>query len=493
MIQYFPPYNNSGENIKVELDLSNYATKKDIKDITHIDTSSYALKTNLAALKTEVDKIDTDKLKTVPDDLAKLSNVVKNDVVKKTEYNTLKNKVHAIDTSGFATRTKFTTDTNALDDKIDKIEKKIPDISGLATKSSVTRLITEAEDYTDKVKKKIPDISGLTSKTELTAVENKIPDVSGLATASALTAVENKIPDITSLITKTDFDAKLKNISDRATNNKSKDLLLDNELKKLKALVDSTAKKKSDEAQKENSFNRGFFYYLQQSYLFYDCKMGSFQFTAGKISTWKSTGIFNYLGNSNMNAVGDSKSVLPELKNDGRMHVSLSGNHFQQNKVIIPNNNNVINIYCVYKIDPIASARDDTFTIQNALFGAVEITKNADTSKYNYKEYGICFDEGRTFSKGNINNGRNVLIFDVDESSLVHANNKANNIYVMGDLFVQGINDTTLYAEKVYSQNFSQASKKFVLSLHYNGDNSYLFVNGKQELKFKCRTEHLVK
>ena len=64
--------------------------------------------------------------------------------------------------------------------------------------------------------------------------------------------------------------------------------------------------------------------------------MGSFQYTAGKIPTWKSAGTFNYLGNSNMNAVGDSKSVLPELKNDGRMHVSLSGNHFQQNKVIIP-------------------------------------------------------------------------------------------------------------------------------------------------------------
>ena len=182
MSQYFLPYNNSSENIKVELDLSNYATKKDIKDITHVDTSSYALKTNLAALKTEVDNIDTDKLKTVPNDAAKLSNDVnKNDVVKKTEYNTLKNEVGAIDTSGFVTRTKCTTDINALDDKIHKIEKKIPDISGLATKLSVTRLITEQEDYTDKIKKKIPDISGLASKTELTAVENKIPDVSGFS------------------------------------------------------------------------------------------------------------------------------------------------------------------------------------------------------------------------------------------------------------------------------------------------------------------------
>ena len=460
MSQYFPPYNNSIENIKIKLDLSNYATKKYIKDITHVDTSSYTLKINLANLKTEVDKIDTDKLKTVPDDLAKLSNVVKNDVVKKADYNTLKNKVDAIDTSVFVTRTKFVTDTNALDDKIDKIEKKIPDIRGLATKSSVTRLITEQEDYTDTVKKKIPDISGLASKTELTTVENKIPDVSGLATASALTAVENKIPDITSLVTKTDFDAKLKNISNRVTSNKSKDLLLDNELTKLKTLVGFSAKIKFGELQKENSFNRGFFYCLQQSYIVYDCKMGSFQFTAGKISTWKSTGIFNYLGNSNINAVGDSKSVLPELKNDGRMHFSLSGNHFQQNKVIIPNNNNVINIYCIYKINPIASTRDDTFTVQNVLFGAVEITKNADTSKYKYKGYSVCFEEGGTFSMGNINNGRKVLIFGVDESSLVHSNNKVNNIYVMGDGIVHGINDTTLYAGKTYSQNFTQSSNK---------------------------------
>ena len=125
----FPPYNNSSENIKVELDLSSYATKKDIKDITHVDTSSYALKTKLANLKSEVDKIDIDKLKTVPNGLAKLSNVVENDVVKKTIYNTLKTKVDAINTSGFVTRTKFTTDTNALDDKIAKVEKKIPDVS----------------------------------------------------------------------------------------------------------------------------------------------------------------------------------------------------------------------------------------------------------------------------------------------------------------------------------------------------------------------------
>ena len=231
---------------------------------------------------------------------------------------------------------------------------------------------------------------------------------------------------------------------------------------------------------------------MDQSYLVYDYKLASFNFTAGKITTWKSTGIFNYIGNSNMNSVAGSGGDLPVLKNDGRMHVYLNGNHFQQNKVIIPNNNNVINIYYVYQIEPISSSRDNTFPVQNALFGAMQITKNTDTSKYKYKGYGICFDEGGLFSIGNINNARKEIIFEVHENSVIHSNNKANNIFIMGDAFVQVINDTTLYAEKMFSQNFTQPSTKFVLSLHYNGDDSYLFVNGKQELKFKAKTESLV-
>ena len=89
---------------------------------------------------------------------------------------------------------------------------------------------------------------------------------------------------------------------------------------------------------------------------------------------------------------------MPIVKNDERMYVYLEGSHFQQNNVLTLNNdhvinNNVINIYIVYKLDPIASIRDTNFTIQNALFGAMQITKNADTSKYYYKGYGICFDE----------------------------------------------------------------------------------------------------
>ena len=92
--QYFPkPYEAFGGDINVTVDLSNYATKDDIKNITHVDTSSFVLKTNLANLKSEVDKLDVDKLKPIPTDLSKLSNVVKNDVVKKTDYNKLVAKV----------------------------------------------------------------------------------------------------------------------------------------------------------------------------------------------------------------------------------------------------------------------------------------------------------------------------------------------------------------------------------------------------------------
>ena len=172
MSKYFPPYNNSSKNIKVELDLSNYATKDDVKNITHVDMSSYASKTNLAALKTEVDRIDTDKLKTVPGHLAKLSNVVKNVVVKKTEYNALKTKVDGIDTSAFITRTKFTADTNALDNKIDKVDKKIP---------VLTNFVTTARLNHEK--------NLLATKTALATVENKISDISNLATKASLSSL----------------------------------------------------------------------------------------------------------------------------------------------------------------------------------------------------------------------------------------------------------------------------------------------------------------
>ena len=146
------------------------------------------------------------------------------------------------------------------------------------------------------------------------------------------------------------------------------------------------------------------------------------------------------------------------------------------------------------------SNRSDTFTIQNALLGAMQITENADTSKCKYKGYGICFDEGEEFTQGrkegNFNHtttARNVIIFGADMSFSKHASNKANNIYVMGKAYIQKINDTTIYTEKMFYRNFTDPGKKFVISLHYNGENNYLFVNGKEELKFKAKTDQIIK
>ena len=189
MSTYYPPYKGSTNNIKVELDLTNYATKTDLKNIIHTDVSSFASKTNLLALKTEVDKIDIDKLKAVPDDLAKLSNIVKNEVVKKTDFSA----------DNCVTRTKFSTGTNSLDEKIDEVDKKIPDVSGLTTKSSVTILIKNLDDRIDKLK--INDYAKKTSLTNYiltstfnsksTELENKIKDADIIA-KSAVTK-ENSI------------------------------------------------------------------------------------------------------------------------------------------------------------------------------------------------------------------------------------------------------------------------------------------------------------
>ena len=242
MSQYFPkPYEPFGGDINVTVDLSNYATKDDIKSITHVDTSSFALKTNLANLNTEVDKLDIDKLVPIPVDLSKLSDLVKNDVVKKTDYNKLVTKVDNLDTSGLVKKTDYNT-------KITEIEGKIPDISGLATKTALTA-----------VENKIPSISNLATKTALTTVENKIPSIGGLVKKTdyntKITDIENELnnhnhdkyvatsefntlaADVfnarlaqANLITKTDFDAKLSSLNKKITANKTKYFLNDTDL-----------------------------------------------------------------------------------------------------------------------------------------------------------------------------------------------------------------------------------------------------------------------
>ena len=176
MSHYVPkPFRNFGANINIKVDLSNYPTKTDLKYVTHVDTSSSALKTNLANLKTEFDKLDIDKLVPVPIDLSKLSAVVKNDVVKKDVYDKLVAKVNNIDTSDLVLKTNYQTDKTELENKI-------------------------------------PDVSDFVKIAKLIEFENKIPDVSSLATKAAVTAVDNKIPDVSTLVKKTDYNTKITEI-----------------------------------------------------------------------------------------------------------------------------------------------------------------------------------------------------------------------------------------------------------------------------------------
>ena len=155
-------------------------------------------------------------------------------------------------------------------------------------------------------------------------------------------------------------------------------------------------------------------YYRDEMYLIYEWRAFSFKYTAGKINLWKSTGIHNYTRNSDMDAVSVTSADLPSLVDNGRMSVNFDGCYFRQTKLVRPNNNNVINIYCVDSLERITNLRNTDYTVKNALFGGVEITKNSsDTSNHVYKGYDLCFDDGGTFSMGNITNGRNVIIFGV--------------------------------------------------------------------------------
>ena len=306
--QYYPPYKSSSNNIKVELDLTIYATKTDLKNITHTDVSSFASKTNLAALKTEVYKIDVDKLKTVPVDLAKLINAVENYLVKKTDYNTkvtsiesqiagvTKNtldnlgditKLKAVDTNNFVLKTKLPSDFTTLENKIDTVDKKIPDISGLDTKTSLTSYLQTAT-FNSKVtevenKIKATDIIAKSANTKANTISS---DLTGYAkkadVATDITAIKNDYVTNASLTSQLN-DLKSQHIATEVTgiDNKTKKnasdiLALENKLKQKEDTI--------NENERGLSIFRGFFFYLEQNHLVYDCKVDSFNFDNKKIS-----------------------------------------------------------------------------------------------------------------------------------------------------------------------------------------------------------------
>ena len=153
--------------------------------------------------------------------------------------------------------------------------------------------------------------------------------------------------------------------------------------------------------------------------------------------------------------------------------------HCLINNISIPKK--VINIRCL----------NTDFTIKNWLFGSVKLTKNADPDKCKYSGYDIGFDSRSEclFTDGSM--GKNVIIFEVDMISSVHIDNNGKDILIRSEVPTQGVDDITLSAEAIYPTNFTQPSKRFVLSLHYNGSNTFLFVNATKIYQFKAKNSEI--
>ena len=330
-----------------------------------------------------------------PVDLSKLSDVVKNDGVKKDVYDRLVAKVDDIDTNDFVLKTKYNTDKTEL-------EKKISNATDVVKKANLTEL-----------ENKIPDISNLATETALTTVENKIPSVSSLFKKSdyntKITEIENKLTDhnndkyITTpefntlaadvinarlaqanLIPKTDFDAKLSNLNRKITQNKTKHLLVEIDLNKLKTF--------------DSSYFIGQSHFEEdgtRTYLVFQQKNKYFKVITNidYASPWKSKGLST---ESIKPLTTSDDSLTPALNYYGtKTIVKFAGSCLKQSKISYTYGK-VVNIYVAYELSASSSHNNDP-TLKNCLFGAVTLTKNADIDKYGYSGYGIGFDRRSSF------------------------------------------------------------------------------------------------
>ena len=378
MSQYFPkPYEAFGGSINVKVDLSNYATKADNKNISHIDTSSFALKTNLYI----------DKLVPLPVDLSKLSDVVKNDVVKKDVYDKLVAKLNSIDTSRFVLKTKY--DTNKT-----KVENKILHTNDLVKKT----------DY----------------NTKITEIESKIPDISNLTTKTALPTVESKITSFSNLVKKTDYNTKVIKIENKLDNHNHDKYIDTSEFNKLAThvfnariaqanLITKTAKRYFEED--------GTPHYLVFQPLKRYFKISNSDYVLSLKSKGLSTesitpptALHNFL-NPSLNHLGT------------KVRVRFSGSCLKQSKISYAHEK-VVNIYIVYEVNKKDNIIISNPTLENCLFGAATLTKHVNIDKYGYSGYGIGFDRRSSFSFPGGGYDQNVLIFGVDMSFSTHIDNK---------------------------------------------------------------------
>ena len=263
------------------------------------------------------------------------------------------------------------------------------------------------------------------------------------------------------MITKTDFDAKFSSLHRKISQNKTKHLLVESELNQLKTIDSGYFIGKSH--FEEDSTQNYLVFQPMNKYL----KIGNSDY----VLSWKSKG----LSNESITPHSVPNNFLSPSLNylDTKIRVRLNGSCLKQDKITYTHGK-IVNIYIVYEINKKDNTITSDPTLENCLFGAVTLTKNVNIDKYGYSGYGIGFDRRSSFSFPSGGFGQNVLIFGVDMSSSAHIDNKKKDILILGKGPTQGL-EHTLTAEKMYSINFIVTKKKFCLSLHYNGANSYLF------------------
>ena len=238
--------------------------------------------------------------------------------------------------------------TSTFNTKSTELENKIKDADIIA-KSAVTKANAIKSDLNDYAKK--------------TDVANDITEIKNDYVSNA--SLTSRLNDLKSQHIATEVTA----IDNKTKKNASDILSFESRLKQKEYII--------DDVQRKNALTSGSDYYHDEIYLLCECRAFSFKYTNNKINLWKSTGLNNYSRNSDMDAVSVATTCLPSLINNGRMSVRLEGAYFKQTKLVRPNNDNIVNIYIVYLIDPISSSRNADYTVQNALFGGVKITKNA--------------------------------------------------------------------------------------------------------------------
>ena len=360
-------------------------------------------------------------MKTVSIDWKKLSEVVDNEVIKNTKFNTLKTKANnsekkISDATILIYINQYNTDKKNLEKKIEDVDIKIPDTSSLVTTTVLNTKISEVEN-------KIPNHDKYITTLEF----NKL-------TAESFPARLKQVD----LVSKTDFDNKLTSFNRRITSNKTKHLEVQ---KKLNSLI-----------AKDYNFFLGKNYFTSndgsQNTFVYQLTLDKLELKKDKgtddVLSWISKGVFN----SKLKAL--YTAFLHSVKlSEYRVEIK-----FDKDPLAIEQNNNltkIVNVYIVYDLDDSSRNATNNFKFKNCLFGATNVIKNSDKEKYVYSGYRITFDSGGSWSFDN-NFARNVIIFGVDNSSPSHSDDRKSNFLILGKGPSYGINGWKLWCTRVWKR-----------------------------------------